>query len=130
MKYIKTFENAIEIEKLDRKIMELLRKQHEVQSINKELFKKIIETNNKKTIQSAIDYIKSKSNTSFSPCQYLYQRLYKIDNNEIENMVVSDEQFDFSEFDSSIELSNILENEIQMYRKEKKILKDANKYNL
>lgn len=130
MKYIKKFEMSIEEEKIDKKIKELIIKQNEVQSINRELFKKIIETNNKKTIQSAIDYIYSKSKTSFSPCQFLYQRLYKIDHNEIENMIVSNEQFDFSEFDSSIELSNLLEDEIQMYRKEKKMLKDANKYNL
>lgn len=94
--------------------LQLRKERHTAQYLNRQFIKKIIDTNNKKTIQEAIDYIYSKSITMYEPAQFLYSQIYKIDNNEIANMIVSDEKLDFSELDESINLSNKIHHEIEI----------------
>lgn len=104
----------------DGTLHKIIKRKNTAQYLKRQLFKKIIETNNKATIQSAIDYIYSKSICMFGPCQFLFAQLYKIDHAEVE-LEIKNTVFDFSEFDKSIALSNNLETE---YQERMKILKE------
>jgi len=75
--------------------------------------KKVIATNNKNTILSCAKYITSKSNNLFSPCQFLYSHIYKLDNGLISNIEISTEIIDFSIFDKAINLSNCIHNDFK-----------------
>jgi hypothetical protein len=116
MKKLKTFEGFIDSDYC----MELRKKRHAAQYLNRKFITKIIETNNKETIKSAIDYIYSKTITMYEPAQFLFSHIYKIDNNMMKNMIISDEKLDFSELDESINISNDIQREIEKNCKTKK----------
>lgn len=99
----------------DEELVKLYKKLNEAQYLKRQLLKEIIETNYKETIQRAIDYIYSKSNYMFNPCQFLFQQIYKIEHGMVEPLNDS-KYFDLSELDESIELSNKINEEINAYK--------------
>ena len=100
----------------DETLCFLYKKLSDAQYLKRDFLKDIIETSNKETIQTTIDYIYSKSTCMFSPCQHLFAQIYKIDH-DLVKLSTDNKHFDLSKLDESIELSNKISEQIKAYKK-------------
>ncbi len=97
----------------DSELLRLTNEQNVAQFQKRDLLNKIIATNDKDLIQKTIDYIYSKSNCMFKPCQFLFSQIYKIEHAEAGAIEVASISVDLSEFDEGILESNRLTGKIE-----------------
>ncbi len=102
-------------EMLDEELLKLRREQNSAQNRNRNLLNRVIDSNDKELIKKTIDYIYAKSNCLFSPCQFLFAQIYKIEKEiPATDLKIKSITVDLSELDESINLSNDIEMKIQI----------------